>query len=81
MCVPSGLGTIGFSENSGNESWLQRNEVYVFSFEGEFDVGFSAASGNSLPFGNHISSSDFTAFFKSMTINKQYIKNPESANN
>lgn len=60
------LGAIGSLENSGNESWLQRNDVYVFGFEFEadVDVDFSAERGNSLPFGNHFSSSDFTEFTK-----------------
>ena len=52
---------IGFFENSGNESWLQVNDVYVFGFEEEFDFGSSDANKNSLPFGSHFNSFDLTA--------------------
>lgn len=72
------LGAIGSLENSGNELWLQRNDVYVFGFEFEVDVcvEFSADRGNSLPFGSHFSSSDFTDISKHH--HRQYLIHKQS---
>lgn len=59
--ISGNLGAIGFSENSGSESWLQLKEVYVFCFESALEDDFSVDSKNSLPFGSHFNSADLTA--------------------
>lgn len=61
---------IGLLENSGRESWLQINEVYVFCFSDVFEAEFSVHCRNSLPFGNHIRSFDLTVQIKGKILIK-----------
>lgn len=56
------------SENSGRESWLQLNEVYVFCFPDVFEAEFSVSCRSSLPFGNQIKSFDLTVQIKSKIL-------------
>lgn len=52
---------IALLENSGRESWLQVNDVYVLGFKDvSADLESSDAKRNSLPFGDQINSFDFT---------------------
>lgn len=54
MMIP-GVTVIGLSKNSGNESWLEVNDVYVFGFD-VVSEGVSVRSMYSLPNGNHFKS-------------------------
>lgn len=60
---------IGLLENSGRESWLQLNEVYVFGFSDVFEAE-PVPCRNSLPFGNHSRSFDLTVQIKSKILIK-----------
>lgn len=50
-----GVTVIGLFENSGKESWLEVNDVYVFGFDVESEE-FSVGNTYSLPDGNHLRS-------------------------
>lgn len=56
-----GVTVIGLVENSGNESWLEVYDVYVFGFEfGSEEFEFSVGKTYSLPNGNHLRSLEYT---------------------
>lgn len=54
MMIPE-VREIGLFENSGKESWLEVNDVYVFGFD-VVSEGVSVGSTYSLPNGNHFKS-------------------------